>query len=103
MPSFTSTDVDSRLVSDTAVGIDSYISELESIAKAIEGGIMPNLNPYWQGSAKESFEQKLGLCNLDLTGLVEKYKELNEQLKKAGAEYGRADDSVKQIVAKLPK
>ncbi len=103
MPDFNSTDVDSKLVSDVANSIDNYINELQSIAKVIESGIMASLNPYWQGQAKESFEQRINFCSLDLKNLVEGYNELNEQLRKAGVAYGKADDAVLQIVSKLPK
>jgi WXG100 family type VII secretion target len=103
MPNFTSTDVDSKVVSDAAASIDNFINELQSIAKAIESGIMPSLNPYWQGQARDRFEQKINSCSIDLSSLVAGYRELNEQLKKAGTEYNRADGSVRQIVANLPR
>lgn len=103
MPDFRSTDVDSGRVSNTAGSIDQDISELQAISKIIESGVIPNLTPYWQGQAKESFEQQFNFFALELKSLVEGYQELNEQLRKAGAAYGKADDSVQQIIRRLPK
>ena len=103
MPDFRSTDVDSRIVSDAAASIDGYIKELQSTSKTVQSGIMPNLTPYWQGPAKESFELWFTFFSFELENLIKGYIELNEQLKKAGTEYGKADDIVKQIMAKLPK
>lgn len=103
MPNFKSTDVDSRLVSDAAASIDDYLRELESMFKMVESGIVPNLTPYWQGLAKENFEQKIAFFALQLSDIIAGYKDLNEQLKKSGMAYDKTDDSVKQIIAKLPK
>ena len=103
MPDFRFTNVDSKLVSDAATSIDNYINELQSITIAIESGIMPSLNPHWQGQARDRFEQKITSSSLDLKSLVDGYKELNDQIKKAGASYTKADNAVIQIVAKLPK
>jgi len=103
MPNFELTDVDSKLVGDIAVNIDDYISALQSVYKTIESGVMPNLTPCWQGKAKENFEQKLTTFALELSKLIKGYSDLNWQLRKAGTAYGEADDSVRQVIAKLPK
>ena len=103
MPDFKSTDVDSGQVSVTAVSIDDYINELQSIHNKIKSGIVPNLTPYWQGPAKENFDQRITFFAVELSNLISEYKELNEQIKMAGTAYGKADDSVIQIIAKLPK
>lgn len=102
MPDFKSTDVDSKQIENTTVSIDEDIKELLSICSVIESDVMVNLNPYWQGQAKQSFEQKFALFEMNLVKLVDGYKELNEQLKKAGITYSKADDSVRQLIAKLP-
>lgn len=103
MPDFKSTDVDSKQIENTAANIDRDIQELCSISSVIKDGVMVNLDPYWQGQAKESFEQQLAQFSLNLISLVDGYKELNEQLKKAGNTYSKADDSVRQLIAQLPR
>jgi|GEM_PF-2613560 len=103
MSDFRFTNVDSLLINNAVADIDKYISELQTIATAIENGIMPSLNPYWDGQAKRLFEQKFNSDSVNVKDLVARYKELNGELKKAGNEYGKADDSVRQTIAKLPK
>ena len=103
MPDHKKTDTDSEQISDAAVSIDSCISGLQSICKTADNSVMPKLIPCWQGQAKDSFEEKFILFILELTNLTAGYDELNEQLKKAAAAYAKADESVLQITAGLPK
>ena len=103
MPDFQLTNVDSKLISDAASSIDGYLREIQSVHKTIESGVMINLTPYWQGPAMEMFEQRINFIIVELATLIKGYTELNEQLMKAGTAYGAADESVKQIIAKLPK
>ena len=103
LPDFKSTDVDSRQVSSTSAGIDNYINELVSINRILENNIAAGVDPYWQGSAKDLFKLQLGVCIESLNELVNGYREINEQLINAGKSYESADDSVLQLIARLPK
>ena len=102
MPDFKSTDVDSEQIDNTSRGIDDDIGELQSIRSVFENDVMVNLNPHWQGQAKQSFEEQFTALVLLYEKLIEGYRDLNEELKKAGTAYNKADDSVKQLIAKLP-
>lgn len=103
MPDFKSTDVDSKKIDNTADSIEDDVNELLSICSFIQGDVMVNLDPYWQGQAKQSFEKQFGAYYINLLKLVEGYKEINDQLKKAGVAYEKADDTVRQLIAKMPR
>lgn len=103
MPTLKSTDVDSNQISNIATSIDDDIKELLSICTLIEGDIMGNLDPYWQGQAKLSFEKKFKSYSINLARLVDGYQKINDQLKKTGIAYGIVDDTVKQNIAKMPR
>ena len=103
MADFNSTDVDSGQIENISKGIDDDISELQSICKYFESSVMANLNPYWQGTAKQSFEERFSAFTAIFEKLIEGYKDLNEELKKAGTAYNGAENSVMQLIAKLPK
>jgi WXG100 family type VII secretion target len=102
MPNFKSTDVDSRQIDNIAVNISDDINELLSIRSELESNVIANLGPYWQGQAKERFESQFNAWFVTFSKLVNGYMELNEQLKKAGIVYGRADDTARQLIAKMP-
>jgi len=103
MPDFKLTDVDSQQIENTASNLDNDIKELLSVCSIVKHDVMANLNFCWQGQAKQSFEQQFNLFTANLVKLVDGYKELNEHLKKAGNTYSKADESVRQLVEKLPK
>lgn len=103
MPDFDLTGVDSKQIENTAAGIDDNIAELLSICSVIENEVTENLNPYWQGQARQNFEQQFILFAANLSKLINEYRELNEQLKKAGKTYVNADERAGNIIAGLPK
>lgn len=103
MPDFKMIDVDSKLIENTFTSISEDIKELLSISAILSGETMSNLNPYWQGPAKESFEMQFNVYVESFKKLVDTYETLNNQLKTAGNNYDRADDSVKQLIAKMMK
>ena len=103
MPDFRSTDVDSGQIDRTTYGIDSNLSELQSIRTVFRNSVMASLNPYWQGAAKQTFEEQFAAFTDLYDKLIEAYQSLNEELKKTGSAYDRADGSVRQLIAGLPK
>ena len=103
MPEFRSTDVDSGQIDNASRGIDNDIKELQSIRAVFVNNVMSSLNPYWQGPAKQSFEEQFSAFTVLFEKLIEGYLDLNEELKKAGIAYNKADGSVMQLIAKLPK
>ncbi|NMA33883.1 MAG: WXG100 family type VII secretion target [Clostridiaceae bacterium] len=103
MPDFRSTDVDSRQIENTAASLDEDIKALSSVCTFIRNDVMANLDPYWEGQAKQSFEQRFTRFAEALVKLVDEYRVLNDLLKRAGDTYGKADDSVRNTIAKLPR
>ena len=103
MPDFRSTDVDSGQIDSMSKSIDGDIDELRSIRAVFESSVMVSLNPYWQGQAKQIFEEQFTAFEGLFDKLIDSYRDLNEELKKAGSAYSRADDTVKQLIEGLPR
>ncbi|UNC91118.1 WXG100 family type VII secretion target [Candidatus Contubernalis alkaliaceticus] len=103
MPGFKITDVDSTAIQNTSSSIDEDIHELLSISAVLSGDIMKDLNPYWQGTAKDSFEKQLNNYVKAFNKLAGTYENLNKQLKASGSTYKKAGDSVMQRIMKIPR
>lgn len=103
MPDFKLTDVDSKQIDNASTGIDEHIEEMQAVYEVLHNNVMQNLEPCWDGQAKRNFHQQFIIFVSMYASLLKGYKDLNEQLKKASKTYAKADDSVKQLIAKLPK
>lgn len=101
MASFLSTETDSATMLGAANGISFCITRLQSVRDEIGGGLLPKLQPYWQGDAKDNFEKEITAFAKLFGKFTDDHVKLNERLKKAALEYGKTDESLNQYVSKL--
>jgi uncharacterized protein YukE len=103
MPEYNFTQVDSGLVGSAATVIGGQIDELRTIAKTVGNDFITAMNPYWQGPAKQNFDNKIVFFNYTLLNVIAEYAQLNDELIKASDLYGKADEAALSSIAKLPK
>jgi WXG100 family type VII secretion target len=62
---------------------------------------MFELNPYWDGAAKQSFENKFMMFIENFEKLVNSFESLNDKLKETMKTYDTADNDVTSAIGKL--
>lgn len=104
MPDFKMTAVDGKQVLATSNSIlDDDINSLLAISSDNEKNIISQIDPCWAGAAKEAFVRDFIQYTSGLTKLLDGYRELAEQLRKAGENYDKADEMVRQLITKLQR
>ena len=103
LASITHTKTDSERLTSVANSNGTDLAALQAMLTRVLQQTVPSLDLIWQGDAKNRFCTQAASLGEQMRALLDSYVELNDQLRAAGLEYSRTDDSVKALVAKLPK
>lgn len=96
-----STNVDTDVLKYAARNIDDNIKRLSAASTYFLNTTMSELDPYWDGAAKKSFENKFLKFRDNFDKLVKSFDSLNNKLKETEKNYTGADNEVSNAIGKL--